>query len=241
VTCAVELPTDADPVRVIEGDCLDVLRVLPDGAADCVLTDPPYGTGGYTRKSAGGGKTTSAKRVRHEWDRWSVEWLTNAARVGSRRAAVFAPDSQVSSASDALAELCGPVRLLVWCKLDPMPTHDGRIGYGTEFIAAAGGLEPIGGGNWFTASTPRANRDREHAGHPYQKPLALMRWLVRAVCPPGGVILDPFAGSGTTGVAAMMEGRRAILIEREPAYADIARRRIEAAARPGLFANVGDA
>jgi site-specific DNA-methyltransferase (adenine-specific) len=57
------------------------------------------------------------------------------------------------------------------------------------------------------------------------KPIALMRWLCRMVTPPGGVILDPFAGTGTTGEAALLEGFNAILIEREEEYrADIARR-----------------
>ncbi len=53
-----------------------------------------------------------------------------------------------------------------------------------------------------------------------------MRWLVRKASLPNDLILDPFAGSGTTGVAAIAEGRRAILIEKEPKYAAIARRRV---------------
>jgi DNA modification methylase len=57
------------------------------------------------------------------------------------------------------------------------------------------------------------------------KPVDLMQWLCRLVCPKGGTVLDPFAGTGTTGEAAWREGMRAILIEREPEYqADIARR-----------------
>jgi site-specific DNA-methyltransferase (adenine-specific) len=67
--------------------------------------------------------------------------------------------------------------------------------------------------------------DRARSRHPTVKPVALMRWLVRLVTPPGGVVLDPFAGSGTTGAAALAERRRAILVEREPEYiADIRRR-----------------
>lgn len=62
--------------------------------------------------------------------------------------------------------------------------------------------------------------------HPTVKPLELMRWLVRLVTPPGGLVLDPFAGSGTTGAAAVLEGRRFLGIEREPEYVDIACARI---------------
>lgn len=69
--------------------------------------------------------------------------------------------------------------------------------------------------------TPQANN------HPTVKSIALMRWLVRLVSQRGQVILDTFAGSGTTGVAALAEGRRVILVEREPRYAEIARQRCE--------------
>jgi site-specific DNA-methyltransferase (adenine-specific) len=68
--------------------------------------------------------------------------------------------------------------------------------------------------------------------HPTVKPVALMRWLVRLVTPPDGLVLDPFAGSGSTGVACAHEGFRFIGIEREEEYAEIARRRIAAAALP---------
>jgi DNA modification methylase len=61
-----------------------------------------------------------------------------------------------------------------------------------------------------------------HNIHPTIKPVSLMRWLVALVTPPGGVVLDPFAGSGTTGVAAVMEDRMFLGIEREPEYVDIA-------------------
>ncbi len=71
---------------------------------------------------------------------------------------------------------------------------------------------------------PRANH------HPTVKPLSLMRWLVRLVAREGDLVLDPFTGSGTTGVACVEEGRDFIGIERESEYVEIARRRIDAAA-----------
>ncbi len=69
-------------------------------------------------------------------------------------------------------------------------------------------------------SRPRRNT------HPTVKPVELMRWLVRLVCPPQGVVLDPFAGSASTGVAALIEHRRFLGIERDPGYARIARARL---------------
>ena len=75
---------------------------------------------------------------------------------------------------------------------------------------------------WFEFHT---KAERVNSSHPTIKPLALMRWLVRMVCPPGGLVLDPFAGSGTTGHACMGEGFNALLIERESeSVADIKRR-----------------
>jgi hypothetical protein len=62
--------------------------------------------------------------------------------------------------------------------------------------------------------------------HPTVKPLALMRWLVRLVTPPGGTVLDPFTGSGTTGCAAVVEGFTFLGIEKEPSYVSIAEKRI---------------
>ena len=73
----------------------------------------------------------------------------------------------------------------------------------------------------------RARRPRDARNtHPTVKPLELMRWLVRLVCPPGGVVLDPFTGSGSTGAAAATEGRRFCGIEREDRYLEIAAARI---------------
>lgn len=72
---------------------------------------------------------------------------------------------------------------------------------------------------------PRDAQGRNH--HPTVKPIELMRWLVRLVTPAGGVVLDPFTGSGTTGIAAVIEGREFVGIEREAEYAEIAERRIK--------------
>ena len=66
-----------------------------------------------------------------------------------------------------------------------------------------------------------------------------MRWLVRLVCPPGGVCIDPFMGSGTTGVACRLEGFGFIGIELNPEYVELARQRI-AAETPSLFAGIDD-
>lgn len=84
----------------------------------------------------------------------------------------------------------------------------------------------------FFYSAKADREDRWGSKHPTVKPVDLIRWLIRLITPPGGVVLDPFAGSGTTGVAAMAEGMRAVLIEREPEYLADIRERIDYYSRP---------
>jgi site-specific DNA-methyltransferase (adenine-specific) len=106
-------------------------------------------------------------------------------------------------------------------------TNDGAC-YGAESRPAGTQMTGIGDSGsaarfFYTAKADAS--DRLGSKHPTVKPIDLMQWLCRLITPPGGVILDPFAGTGTTGEAAWREGMRAILIEREDEYqADIARR-----------------
>jgi site-specific DNA-methyltransferase (adenine-specific) len=85
---------------------------------------------------------------------------------------------------------------------------------------------------FYTAKASKKDREEENI-HPTVKPTDLMRYLVRLVTPPGGVVLDPFTGSGSTGKAAMLEGFRFIGIEREAAYFVIACQRLDDAQRQG--------
>jgi DNA modification methylase len=93
-----------------------------------------------------------------------------------------------------------------------------------------GTMETVGFGDFGSAArffyTAKADADdRLNSKHPTVKPVDLMQWLVRLVCPKGATVLDPFAGTGTTGAASFIEGRRCVLIEREAEYlADIEKR-----------------
>ena len=80
---------------------------------------------------------------------------------------------------------------------------------------------------WYEAKAPTSERPVvDGVAHPTVKPLALMQWLVRLVTPPGGVVLDPFAGSGTTLEACVREGFDCIGIEREAEYLPLIRARL---------------
>lgn len=98
--------------------------------------------------------------------------------------------------------------------------------YHTKVRANAGGLGDTGTPARFFFSAKADADDRLRSKHPTVKPVNLMRWLVRMVTPIGGTVLDPFAGSGTTGMACMAEGFGAVLIEREEEYVADIRRRI---------------
>ena len=103
-----------------------------------------------------------------------------------------------------------------------LPSHTGTYG-----------ADETGSAARFFYSAKADKHDRIGSKHPTVKPVDLMQWLVRLVVPPKGVVLDPFAGSGTTGEAAWREGFSAILIEREKEYqADIARRMTLCSAGP---------
>ena len=113
-------------------------------------------------------------------------------------------------------------------------------GNGATNGASVRGFNDSGGASrfFYTAKASRADRE-DGNGHPTVKPTDLMRWLCRLVTPPGGTVLDPFCGSGSTGVAANAEGFDFIGVERELEYVEIARRRIANVAP--LFAEGGAA
>ena len=110
--------------------------------------------------------------------------------------------------------------------------HDRHRGYGTS---PAGGSRvraygDAGGASrfFYVAKAPKRERPAvDGTAHPTVKPLALMRWLVRLVTPPGGTVLEPFAGSGATVEACIIEGFHCIAIEREAEYLPLIRHRID--------------
>ncbi|MBA3867310.1 MAG: site-specific DNA-methyltransferase [Solirubrobacterales bacterium] len=121
----------------------------------------------------------------------------------------------VAEADAAARRLLEPSRFLYCPKADRAERDAGC----EELPERALNLFPNAGGAH--AASPARN------AHPSVKPLELMSWLVRLSCPPGGLVLDPFMGSGSTGIAAVLEGRRFCGIEREASYLEIARARID--------------
>lgn len=218
---------------VHHGDCLVGLSGLGDGSIDVVITDPPYEAEAHT----------SQRLVMRSGGKLEVEPLTfppiteeqrvvsarQMARIARRWILVFC---QVEAAMKwrAVLEDAGAVykRTCVWVKPDGKPQYSGdRPGIGYESIVAChapGRSRWNGGGSHGVFIVNKGGDTR--TGHQTQKPLALMEVLVRLFSDPGEVIVDPFAGSGTTGVAAIRLGRRFLGWEMNPEYIEVARRRI---------------
>lgn len=235
-------------VQLIRGDALEVLRGLPDGSVDALITDPPYSSGGFTRGDRM--QDPNAKYVQsgteivrasfsgdnrdgRSWCYWMALWLSEAVRVCKDAAYVllFTDWRQLPLASDAL-QAGGFVwrGIVAWDKGEAARApHVGYFRHQCEYVVwgTRGGMVVENGLGPFPGCfrVPVLLSDKHHMTG---KPTLLMSQLVQVV-PPGGVILDPFMGSGTTGVAAVQNGREFIGIEMEQGYFDVAQRRIDAA------------
>ena len=226
----------ARPWALNEGDCLRGLAGLADRSVDVVITDPPYEAEAHTPD-----RMVARARGRLECEPIAFPPITEEARLESARQMarlarrwilVFC---QVEAAMKwrAALEAGGAVykRTCQWIKADGKPQYSGdRPGIGYESIVAchAPGRSSWNGGGSHGVFIVNEGGD-PRTGHQTQKPLALMELLVRLFSAHGEVVLDPFAGSGTTGVAAMRLGRRFLGWEMDPAYVAIASRRLAAA------------
>ena len=209
-------------------DCLDVLPTLEAGSVDAVITDPPFGIG---FKYASHNDTSEGYGA---WLWTILDMCERAARPGSpvfvwqaslnmRRFAEWFPRNWrlfvaaknfVQMRPTAMQYAYDPV--IVWWK-------DGAKPYSAKTASR----------DFHLANTaPSARKPGSPAyvkGHPCPRPLSQVQHIIEQWVVPGGVVLDPFMGSGTTGVACLNTGRRFIGIELDPGYFDIARQRLEAA------------
>lgn len=221
---------DRAGIQIWLGDNRDVLPSLVPGSVDLVLTDPPYGTGGWRRLEAGAGSNPSGSLVQEDWDDGALDWLS---LVDAPVVATFWPPARTSLLLEAAtARGLTKHRCLYWRKPDPKPLPGGRTRWSVEpiWVLAHDGFVLTGGDDMFELSALRRGVSAEWAGHPYQKPAALLRWLLAKF--PAGVVLDPFAGVGSTLVAAKALGRPAIGVEQDERYCEIAARRLAQDALP---------
>ncbi len=221
------------------GDCLDPqagMASLADKSVDHVITDPPYEAEAHTLGRRHGKPGGGAEEAPLDFapigqeQRAQAAWFIASATM--RWCLVFCQAEALTLWRDALAAGGGLQykRACVWIKPGAAPQFTGdRPGMGYETIVAChahGKSRWNGGGLHGVFEFPPETGERVHMT---QKPVALMEKLIRLFTDPGDLILDPFAGSGTTGVAAIRLGRRFIGWEKDPKYHAIAVKRLTAA------------
>jgi site-specific DNA-methyltransferase (adenine-specific)/modification methylase len=194
------------------GDCRDILPTLPK--VDAVVTDPPYGIGA-AKSGAHSSIRDDDRWDNADWDdgrpdRFTFEQLLHMSAAGAIWGGNYFADLLPASSG-----------WLVWRKPQ---AETGFSLADVEMCWTSGDF----------AARCRTHPRRDGNDHPTQKPVSIMLWTL-GFFPNAETILDPFMGSGTTGVAAVQMGRDFIGIEREPKYFDIACKRIEDAQRQGDF------
>lgn len=200
------------------GDCAEIMPTL--GNFDAVLTDPPYGIGESNKNFASRSKLANAdKYAKTDWDSAPpAQEVIDLMRAISKNQIIFGGN---------YFRLPPTSCWLVWDK------QNGDNDFADCELAWTNLEKAVRRIYWRWAGMIRKGDDvREH---PTQKPLGVMSWCLTHI-PQAKTILDPFAGSGTTGVACVKAGRTFVGIEREPSYFDIACRRIQKAVdQPDMF------
>ncbi|MCX6844617.1 MAG: site-specific DNA-methyltransferase [candidate division WOR-3 bacterium] len=247
-------------VWLYRGNCLSIMdRIVeryPDGIFDMIFADPPYflSNGGITCHA---GRMVSVNKG--DWDKsrgpeenhnFNREWLKRCQQLLRPNGTVWVTGTMhiIFSIGFAMQELGYKVlNDVIWWKTNPAPHLACRyLQHATETALWArkseesrhvfhyAEMKRLNGGKqmqnvWRFPSVPRL--EKALGGHPTQKPVALLRRMIECCSNPGDLILDPFMGSGSTGVACVETGRRFVGIDVDPTYCETAILRTEAALR----------
>ncbi|MBC7939100.1 MAG: site-specific DNA-methyltransferase [Chitinophagaceae bacterium] len=213
-------------VTLHHGDCREVLAGMDDGTVDAVITDPPY-----TDRTHSNARATTLKNGVDQFASISTEdvraILSECARVSKGWVIATLDYHHAVDFDSNPPDGLRMMRIGVWVKTNPTPQLTGdRPAQGWESIAymhRVGGRAAWNGGG---AHGNYVSRIADATGHPTTKPLPMVSDWVRRFTNPGGLILDPFVGSGTTLRAALDEGRHAIGCEIEERFCEIAAKRL---------------
>jgi site-specific DNA-methyltransferase (adenine-specific) len=219
-----------------------VLPVLPEKSVAHVITDPPYSEHVHAKEWQSRALAANGdKRASTEHAGIGFEPLTDVVRravaaecerLAQRWSLAFCDLEGIGPwRSDLLGVGLEWVRACIWDKIDSAPQFTGdRPANSAEAICVSHppGRKRWSGGGKRNVYRHAVNAERGGKPHPTTKPVPLMTELVEDFTDPDELVLDPFAGSGTTGVACLRLGRRCILIEKSEKYAALARERMRA-------------
>jgi len=241
-------------IELMQGDCLEVMKEIPDGSVDMVLADPPYGTTAC--------KWDTVIPMAPMWEQLKRVIKPNGAIVMTasqpftsalvmsnpkmfRQALVWGKNKASGHLNANRRHMTGHEDILLFhtgqCTYSPQktqgckPANYAKRGAQSTCYGQADSTEYSGGNTdrhpTTIVSVPVVNNDNSSGSrlHPTQKPVALMEYLIRTYTNEGETVLDPFMGCGTTGVAAKNTGRKFIGIELDKEYFKIAARRIHEA------------
>jgi site-specific DNA-methyltransferase (adenine-specific) len=242
-------------VQLYQGDCLEVMRTLPAGSVDAIITDLPYGTTACkwdevipfapmweqvkrVLKPRGVFVTTASqpftsKLVMSNLEWFKYEWIWNKTMGTNPLILKYQPFKKHEN-------------ILVFAKNQYTYNPQMEVGeayadkaraYNLRATAGSGTKTPIvNSGTRYPSSVQLFSNGNNGNIHPTQKPVALYEYLILTYTHPGDTVLDITAGSGTTGEAAIKTGRNAILIEKDPEYFGIIQNRMaQVEAQPLLF------
>ena len=230
--------------QILQGDCLELMKDIPDGSVDMILADLPYGT---TRN-----KWDSIIPLDELWVHYMRIIKDNGAIVLTAQTPfdkvlgvsnlkllkyewVWRKDSGTGFLNAKKMPLKNHENILIFYKKPPIYNPQMRFGH-KPYIAKKGhhgtnygsdkGATTQSDGSRYPVSVIDFSRDKDKI-HPTQKPVALFEYLIKTYTNEGDLVLDNVAGSGTTGVAAMNTNRNFILMEKEPEYVEIIKKRLE--------------
>lgn len=246
-------------MRLVCGDCYETLDDLEKGSFDLVITDPPYRI-----ESSGGGIYVSLEGgVDNKYGRKHASSIERLDKLGCLE---FAPTELLEALRKKMDRFYGyffcnktlvpeyldfavankmSFEILVMGKTAPIPARNNHFLPDTEYCVMI-----RQGGTYFASDCTfddyrkvyMVSRIRDRV-HPAQKPVEFLERMVRVSCPKGGTVLDPFMGSGSTGVACVRNGREFIGVERDPEFFKAAEERIareDPRSQRGLFDGLED-
>ena len=250
-----DTPPENLPVRqILCGDCLSILPSLPRSAFDCCIADPPFNMS--QKKGLGWAFSSHITMQeswdifsKDEYFQFTLDWVTEILRVVKPNGNIFVFGSfhNIFTLGSILQNIFDRriITQIVWYKPNAQPNITCRMfTESTEFILWAVNNESKKAKNWtFNYKTMKAMNnnkqmrnmweipltkpsERKHGKHPSQKPLQVVERLILAGTNEGDLILDPFSGTGTTGIVAEKQNRKWVMIEKEESYNQIAQKRL---------------